>query len=75
MFGNGKCIIQGPDDECVGTIPKNKRGLYKVEHELNIEQVNAVEEQLTLEQLHRCMGHISPVIIRKLIENNFVMGV
>ena len=43
-FGDGKCIIHGPDDECVGRILKNKRGLYKVEHELNIEEVNAVEE-------------------------------
>src|ERR1700678_1194625 len=74
-FGDGKCIICGPDDECVGKILKNKRGLYKVEHELNIEEVNAVEETLTLEQLHRRMGHISPVIAKKLVENNFVMGV
>ena len=74
-FGDGKCVIRSPDDECVGRILKNKRGLYKVEHELNIEEVNAVEETLTLEQLHRRMGHISPVIAKKLVENSFVTGV
>ena len=74
-FGEGKCVIRGPDSERIGMIPKNKRGLYKVEHELNIEEVNAVEETLTLEQLHRRMGHISPVIAKKLVENKFVTGV
>ena len=74
-FGDGKCVIQGPDDECVGNILKNKKGLYKVEHELGIEEVNAVDETLTLEQLHCRMGHISPVITKKLVKNNFIMGV
>jgi hypothetical protein len=74
-FGDGKCTIRGPDDEYIGKILKNKRGLYKVEHQLDIEEANAVEETLTLEQLHRRMGHISPVIARKLVEKNFVTGV
>ena len=74
-FGDGKCIIRGPDDECVGKILMNKRGLYKVEHELNIEEANAVEETITLEQLHRRLGHISPIIAKKLIEDNFVTGI
>ena len=40
-------------------------------------KANAVDETLTLEQLHRRMGHISPVqvIARKLVENNLVTGV
>ena len=75
MFIDGRCIIRGLDNECVGKILKNRRGLYKVEHELNIEEVNAVNETLTMEQLHCHMGHISPVITKKLIENNFVTGV
>ena len=74
-FGDGKCIIRGPDDECVGMILKNKRGLYKVEHELNIKEVNAVEESLTLDQLHHFLGHMSPIIAKKLIENKFVTGI
>ena len=54
---------------------EKKRGLYKVEHELNIEEVNAVEESLTLDQLHCRFGHMSPIIAKKLIENKFVTGV
>src|ERR1700678_3038960 len=46
-FGDGKCIIRGLDDECVGKILKNRRGLYKVEQEVNIEEVNGVEKTLT----------------------------
>ena len=46
-----------------------------MEHELGIEEANAVDETLTLEQLHHRMGHISPVIAKRLIENNFVTGV
>ena len=74
-FGNGKCIIRGPDDECISKILKNKRGLYKVEHELDIEQANAVHESLTLQQLHRRLGHISPIIAKKLIKDKLVTGV
>ena len=74
-FGDGKCVIRGPDHESVGIVPKNKRGLYKVEHELNIEEANSVDETLTLEQLHRRMGHISPIIAKKLVENKFVTGI
>ena len=74
-FGDGKCIIRGPDDECVGRILKNKRGLYKVEHELDIEQANAVNESLTVQQLYRRLGHISPVIAKKLIKDKLVTGV
>ena len=74
-FSDGKCIIRGPDDECIGMVLKNKRGLYKVEHELNIEEANVAVDSLTLEQLHRRLGHISPVIAKKLIEDKLVTGV
>jgi hypothetical protein len=46
-----------------------------VEHELNIEEANAVERSLTLEQLHRRLGHMSPIIAKKLIKDKFVTGV
>ena len=74
-FGDGKCIIHGPDDECISKVLKNKREMYKVEHELNIEEANVAEGSLTLEQLHHRLGHISPVIAKKLIEDKLVTGV
>ena len=54
---------------------EEQEGLYKVEHELNIEEANAVTESLTVDQLHCRLGHISPIITKKLIEKKFVMGV
>ena len=48
-FGGGKCVITGPDGKRVGKIPKNKKGLYRVEH--NYETANTAED-ITLEQFH-----------------------
>ncbi|KAJ3511824.1 hypothetical protein NLJ89_g3875 [Agrocybe chaxingu] len=47
--------------------------VIRVEHELD--SVNAAVETLTLDQLHRWLGHISPRIAQKLVNDKFVMGV
>ena len=57
----------------MGSIPKSNRGLYKVCHEG--ESANAAEDTITLEQLHRRMGHISPNIAKRLVTQGFVTGV
>jgi hypothetical protein len=72
-FGGGKCVITGPDGKRVGEIPKNHRGLYRVERSSETAEV-AVEE-ITLDQLHRRMGHISPETAQKLVQKGFVTGV
>ena len=72
-FGGGKCVIRGPDGEELGSVPKTTRGLYKVVHEG--ESANIAVEAVTLDQLHRRMGHISPGIAKKLISEGFVTGV
>jgi hypothetical protein len=72
-FGGGKCIVRGPDGEDLGSIPKSSRGLYKVMHEG--ESANSAVEGITLDQLHRRMGHISPAIAKKLVSQGFVTGV
>jgi hypothetical protein len=72
IFGNGKCIVKGPDGQKVGEIPKDRKGLYRVEHEPD--SANAVIETLTLDQLHHHMGHISPGTAQNLVENKFVTG-
>jgi hypothetical protein len=60
----------------VGEVPKDGRGLYRVEHEHELEEVNvAAAEALTLDQFHRRMGHISPKITQRLVDEGFVMGV
>jgi len=72
-FGNGKCILRGPEGECVGQVPKNPKGLYRVEHEAD--SANAITEAITIDQFHRQMGHISPLIAKKLVDNKLVTGV
>ncbi len=69
----GKCVIQGPDGQHIGEVLRNRKGLYRVEHEG--EKANPIVETLTLDQLHRQMGHISPLNAQKLIDNGFLMGV
>ena len=54
-FGNGRCILKGPDGGKVGEVMRTTGKAYKVEHEEGI--VNVVEETLTLNQLHQRMGH------------------
>lgn len=72
-FSCGKCILKGPDGSHVGKILKTSKGLYRVDHEP--ESANIVVEQLTLDQFHCRMGHISPEVARRLITKGFVTGV
>ena len=46
-FGGGKCILRGPEGECVGQVPKNPKGLYRVEHEAD--SANAATEAITID--------------------------
>jgi len=68
----GSALSMGQMKKHVGEVPKNTKGLYRVEHEG--EQANSVVETLTLHQLHCRMGHISPAIAQKLIKDGFVTG-
>ena len=73
-FANGKCIIRDSDGDAVGEIPKSVKGLYKIVHDES-DSSSAATEKLTVMELHRRMGHISPGITKKLIENGLVTGV
>ena len=66
-FGEGMCVITDPDGNIVGKVPKNNKGLYCVEH--SPETANVATEQLTLDQFHRRMGHISPKSAHKLVSD------
>jgi len=57
----------------VEEVPKNHRGLYCVEHDLEI--ADLASDELTLDQFHHQMGHISQEIARKLVSQGFVTGV
>lgn len=73
-FGGGKCVICAPDGSKIREIPKSERGLYRATHEGEDTAAAAVEE-LTLDQLHRRLGHISPATARRLVEKGVVTGI
>jgi len=73
-FEGGKCTIRSGDGATVGKILKSGKGLYKVVHD-DGEASFAATEKLTVMELHRRMGHISPVIAKRLIENGLVTGI
>lgn len=50
-----------------------KNGLYRLEHEM--ERATVVKEELvTIEKLHRLMGHISPEAAKALVQKGVVEG-
>ena len=71
-FGQGKCVLRGPDGEKLGEVQRTARKSYKVEHEEGM--ANAAEETLTIDQLHRRMGHASIQVIRDLVTKGMVTG-
>ena len=71
-FGQGKCVLRGPDDQLVGEVARNSRRIYKVEHEEGI--ANPAVETLTLQQLHRRLGHPSVQVTRDLLKKGMAIG-
>jgi hypothetical protein len=72
-FGDGKCIICGPNGEQVGEVAKNHCGLYHVQHKPD--EANTAVEAISLDKFHHRMGHITPNVVKKLAESSFVTGV
>ena len=73
IFSGGRCSIKRPDGKRVGAVPKTK-GLYCVVHD-EPETAHVADEELTLDQFHHRMGHISAGITCHLVDNGFVTGV
>ncbi|THH06846.1 hypothetical protein EW145_g3795 [Phellinidium pouzarii] len=76
-FTNGKCIIHNADRLKVGEITKSKRGLYHFTHEAPEleDSMNITEEVVTLQDLHTCLGHISPATAEKLVKHSYITGI
>ena len=52
-----------------------RNGLYHVEHEKDVEVTAAViPEVVSIEKLHRLMGHIAPEAAKALVEKGLVEG-
>ena len=69
FFDNGKCSIFTKKEDKIDEIPKNAYNLYKYTSELPT--TNAIK-QVTLQQLHWYIGHISPDIAKKLIIDRLI---
>lgn len=59
----------------VAEIPCNGAGLYKLIKETDNEgHINSVIESFTLDQIHHCLGHITPAATFKLFRDGIVTG-
>ena len=50
-------------------------GLYHVDHESYKITASAVMDTVTIEDLHKRLGHISPKVVKKMVEDNLVVKV
>lgn len=73
IFSGGELVINDTKGSTIGRIPRRK-GLYAVER-TPLESANLAVAKLSLEQLHRAMGHISYDTVKKLIKDELVTGV
>lgn len=75
VFWNNLCRIFNPSKEQVGEIFMTANGLYRVDHGEVVAIVSEPVTKLTLEELHRRMGHIAPQLAKRLVEKGIVEGV
>jgi hypothetical protein len=68
------CTIRDAKGTTVGKIPL-KEELYKVEHNSLTESANIVQKTLSIDELHRRMGHISPHAIKNLLVKGIITGI
>lgn len=71
-FGGGACEIRDADGKLLGRIPK-ERGLYRVIQDGDAYAYAAVE-MVSIEDLHRRMGHIAPAAAKKLVDEGRISG-
>jgi hypothetical protein len=74
VFHKDLLKIFGPRDSVLGCITV-RNGLYCVEHEPRKVAASATTDTVTIEELHRVMGHISPEVAKNLVEEGRVEGV
>jgi hypothetical protein len=74
VFHKNILKIIGPRDSILGTIDVCN-GLYHVDHESYEIAASATMDTVTIEDLHKRLGHISPEVAKKMVEDNLVVGV
>ena len=75
IFKGSICRIYNTKDKVIGQIMA-RNGLYQVDHEVlvNTAMAGDAQEILTIEELHRCLGHIAPEAAKKMVSSGTVEG-
>ena len=75
LFKGAWCRIYNADNDVIGQLAA-RNGLYHVEHSIAAMTGNIKpKEVVTLEELHRQMGHVAPTAMKHMLDNGAVDGV
>lgn len=74
-FKGGQCTIRDDGGMRIGEVPRSKGSLYRVRHDAADAAGALAAEEISVNELHRRMGHISPAVAEKLVRNGFVTGI
>jgi hypothetical protein len=76
LFRGEVCRIFDKGKKLVGEVPK-RNGLYRVEHSVGRggETAGMVKETVSIEELHRRMGHIAPEAAKRMVKDQAVEGI
>src|ERR1700678_160214 len=69
----GNCVICSPTSKIVGTIPEI-RGLYRIAN-TSVHTANVAIKQISINELHRRMGHVNHDDLRQMVEKQMVTGI
>src|SRR6266850_1926582 len=72
VFDADVCHIFNKARNPIGAIRANKNGLYKAEC---VYAAATPEERVDLATLHRCLAHIAPDAIRKMVKRGIIEGI
>ena len=76
IFRGMTCKIYDSKDKVIGQI-NARNGLYRVDHQvaMNVAMAGEAREVLTLEELHKRMGHIAPDTIKRMVRDGAIEGI
>ena len=70
----GTCTIRSPTSKVIGSIPEI-RGLYRVVNTQIPHTANAAVKQISINELHRRMGHVNHDDLWQMVEKQMVTGI
>ena len=76
IFRGLTCRIFNPKDKVIGQITV-ENGLYRVDHDItvNLAMAGEAQEVVTVEELHRRMGHIAPEAAKQMVSSGAIEGI